>query len=410
MKKLLPLLTILALGTTAKAATVSGTVTNVSTCSPVAGQKVYVADSNSAWKDSAVTNSSGVYSITLPGSMGSSLYAWANACGTVYYNYRVITSGSNVIINLATCGNSSILNGQVSLGSSTTTGLAKVWLIRRSVAPVTFDTTLTAIDSTQTYSSGWFMFDYACVPSGTMLLKAALLPSNPNYSAYLPSYHDSSLNWNGAVPITAANFGVGQKRIDMRAGTNPGGPGFIGGSVLLGANKTAGVGDPLSGRTLILTNAAGKPVAYTTSNAAGKFQFSNLATGSYRLFGDVWGKYDPALTVNITSTQTSVSNIIFEENDKKFEGRFGNVGVSKLASLPGVSVYPNPATDYVSLKGLETIQGDKLIELRDITGRIVNHRTVKGAEASINTSALPSGVYLLQVQTEAGAATFQIVK
>src|SRR6188768_216714 len=50
----------------AKAATVSGTVTNAATSSPAASQRVYIYDSLVAYNDSTLTNSSGVYSFTLP--------------------------------------------------------------------------------------------------------------------------------------------------------------------------------------------------------------------------------------------------------------------------------------------------------------------------------------------------------
>lgn len=410
MKKLLPILALAALTGTARAATVSGVVTSGATCAPVAGQKVYVSDSMMTWKDSAVTNSSGAYSITVPSSVGTTwLQAWANACGNQSRSRWTPYSGANITMNIITCGTPQTLSGQVYVGTTPTSGPAKVWLIRRDVNPSTLDTSLVAIDSMQTTGAGFYRFEYACVPSGVLLMKAALLPSHPNYSAYLPTYFDSSLNWNGATTITPAYFGASPTYIHMRAGTNAGGPGFIGGSVLLGANKSAGVGDPLNGRTLILTKANGQAVAMTTSDATGKFQFPSLANGTYKLFGDAWGKYNPALTVTISSTQQTVTNIIFEENNKKFEGKFGNVGVGRINGLTGLSVFPNPATDHVTINGLTAINGEKEIILSNVTGNVVVRQTING-NTSINTADLPSGIYLLQVRAASGNASFQIVK
>ena len=81
------------------------------------------------------------------------------------------------------------------------------------------------------------------------------------------------------------NIGFYRTNISLIAGTNPGGPGFIGDSVLLGANKSAAVGDALDGRMLLLATSSGQAVAYTSSNASGQFSFPNLAYGTYDFRG-----------------------------------------------------------------------------------------------------------------------------
>jgi hypothetical protein len=199
--------------------------------------------------------------------------------------------------------------------------------------------------------------------------------------------------------------------INLTAGLNPGGSGFIGGSVLLGANKSTGVGDPLKGRILLLTDASGQAVAFTYSDAGGQFSFSNLDYGTYQIFGDAWGKDNPPLTVTLSSASPSVSNIVFEENSSAFRGHYDAVGVPAEPGLASLSVYPNPASSYVSVQGLAAIEGDKQVLLRDIHGRLLSTTHVKaGLDASIPTSQLPPGMYLLQVQTARGTEHYKFIR
>jgi hypothetical protein len=196
----------------------------------------------------------------------------------------------------------------------------------------------------------------------------------------------------------------------MAAGTNPGGPGFIGGSVLVGANKSTAVGDPLS-RILLLTTMSGQPVAYTYSDASGHFQFSGIALGTYQIFGDAWGKTNPALTVTLSAAKPSVSDVVFEENNKTFKGHIGNLNAGTTIALNAVAAYPNPVTDHVQLSGLNAISGSKTVVLTDITGAVIARQTVEyGSPASISTGTLAAGIYMLQLQTSEGSASFKIVK
>lgn len=397
----------------AVAATLSGTVFSTTTCSPVSGAKVVVYDSLFTWVDSAVTNSSGVYTITIPASLPSpkGLISRTTACGSNFYDNPYYT-GSNLSYNLFVCGYHKSISGTLKLGGTSAGGPARVYLIRRDVVPVTFDTVLTAVDSVTT-SNPYFNMRFACVPTGTFLLKAALLPAHPSYSNFLPSYHDSALNWSGGTVLSAAQLsGTANTNLNLRSGVNPGGPGFIGGSVAVGANKTSAVGDPLSRRMLILENSTtNKPVAYTYSDASGKFNFPNLAYGTYRIFGDAPGKTNPALTLTISATKQGYSNVLFEENNKTFKGTLNALSVSGSTALEGLSVYPNPVSDFVQINGIDAISGSKTIVLTDVTGAVISRQvTAQGRVAPIAMSALPGGIYILQVQTEAGSASFRIAK
>ena len=62
-----------------------------------------------------------------------------------------------------------------------------------------------------------------------------------------------------------------------------------------------------------------------------------------------------------------------------------------------VSVYPNPATDYITISGAE----GKQAEMFDLTGRRVMEFTVNGASCTVSVAALPAGIYMLRIDGEA---------
>ena len=415
MKRILLLTSICCMLTgVVQAASVSGTVTNATTGLPASGVAVLVTDSLKSFTDSVITNSAGFYLDSLPTPMSArTLIISTTACGVLHSANRFFNGVTSITQNFTVCvpAITFTLHGSVLLDSLPNNGPGTVYLIRKQYDSLLLDTTLTVIDSMSTAPTGGaFTKTYTAIPPGTLLLKAALHPSHPYYSVSLPTYYGAALVWSLATPLSTTNFSSSTvTNITMMKGVNPGGPGFIGGSVLVGANKTTAVGDPLADRILILTTSAGKPVAYTYSNVSGLFQFTNLAYGTYKIFGDAWGKTNPALTVTITAVRPSISNVLFEENNKTFRGTL-TLGIGN-SSLDGVSIYPNPATDHIQFNGLTAIGGSKTVILSDITGAVITRRTIEQGESPvISTAALSAGMYMLRLQTTGGSASFKIVK
>lgn len=404
-----------------RAANVTGTVTDQN-ANPVIGQMISVTDSLNTFSLSTTTGAGGAYSVTLPSNIpvGMQIVVSTPACGIIMADYAVYNgSVANIAVNFVNpCSSASsfVLQGSVTTSPAGSNGAADLYLIEVDYDSVLQSWTLTAIDTITTTSTGAYSQTYSTYPGvtgGGLLLKAALRSNHPDYAAYLPTYYTSSLVWSTATNLSAANFlNNAITNINMTAGTNPGGPGFIGGSVLQGANKTAGVGDPLSSRLLLLTTMSGQPVSYAYSNASGQFSFPNVAYGSYKLFGDAWGKQNPVLTVTVSAAQPSISNITFEENSTSFVGHIDGLWVGNApTSLSSVRVFPNPATDLVQLNGLDAVHGEKTLTLAGVNGALIAKQTVaQGEVASISVGSLPAGVYTLRVQTADGTATFKVVK
>ncbi len=290
-----------------------------------------------------------------------------------------------------------------------------VWLIEKCVSGNSY--TLTAVDSQEVADSlHAYSFIMPQVGSGCQLLvKAAFKSNSAHYANYLPTYYAGSgttgnLMWSGATAITTAGNNY---NFTMVAGTNPGGPGFVGGSVLAGANKGTAVGDPLEGRIMLLTDMSDNAVAYTTTDANGEFSFSSLANGTYKLFGDQWGKDNPVLYVTVDANNQNINNIVFEENDTQFKGRYvWATNVTNVNSELGkVSVFPNPVQGQINIDGLNNISGDKVVTITSVTGAVIFSQTYnEGQQVSIGANDMAAGLYMLEVQTTAGNKTFKLVK
>jgi archaellum component FlaG (FlaF/FlaG flagellin family) len=74
-------------------------------------------------------------------------------------------------------------------------------------------------------------------------------------------------------------------------------------------------------------------------------------------------------------------------------------------------VYPNPATDVVTVELSEVGSVDAQIEVLDIKGQVVSSEVMSAGQASVqvNTSALASGIYTVRVMSENGVATERVV-
>ncbi|MFC5269260.1 T9SS type A sorting domain-containing protein [Adhaeribacter terreus] len=116
-----------------------------------------------------------------------------------------------------------------------------------------------------------------------------------------------------------------------------------------------------------------------------------------RIYQDSWG----------TGTSTLVNR--YKEVYSNFQ-LFNVSGVKNLLAETAVNVFPNPATNVVMVSIPEN-KGAFTATIADVTGKIWLSQTFRaGAENALNMEALPKGMYLLQLQTEAGSTVKRIIK
>jgi PKD repeat protein len=279
------------------------------------------------------------------------------------------------------------------------------------------DSTLTAVDSMYAMDSGGVAFYYFDVAFGDYLVKAALTPSSTNYSHCIPTYYGDVLFWNQATTVNVNSQNpYATANIVMLNGTNPAGPGFIGGKTSKGANIwLLNPGVPMQNVEVLLLDQSGAPISYDFSESTGDFAFKSLPFGTYQVYAEVPGKNTIPAIVTIDAQTPSISNIqiiITEEGVKT------SVKTDLSESVEGAgSIYPNPVHSMLkidfSIKKSVSIN----VQIINTAGQIMDSRVVRlnaGKNTlSLDTWSLPQGIYNLSIKSDDGAnisRSFTLIK
>jgi len=303
------------------------------------------------------------------------------------------------------------ISGSVLAGTNAPADYATVWLI-------TFDPNsknLYAVDSMQITpaDSGQYLFPNVAI-STTYTVKAALDSASADYANFVPTYYGGNLYWLTAQWFYTGVNGVAGIDISLAPGINTGGPGFIGGNVFAGANKTGTTALP--NVVVMLMNGNGEAVAHTLSDANGDFSFSNLALGTYAVYVDMMNRTTHAATIALTSANASVATVMVEVNTKDVNITFGTTGNDAALTTGRVSqVFPNPAADMTSVQVSLTQGATISMELLNAVGQRVwasSARLDVGVHTlPVNVQDITAGVYLLRIQgAGAQAQTRRVIK
>ena len=248
---------------------------------------------------------------------------------------------------------------------------------------------MATIDSTGHYFFG-------SVLPGSYHILAVPFSVNGDTMAYLPTYYGDVIFWEQATIVTLGTAAPAYN-INLVAcnGINPGG-GLINGNI-----TTTGLKAGMSDVNILLLDEQDQPLVFDKSNAAGAFDFTTLAYGTYTIWAEMHGvttipvqvtlsEVNPTATVNLKLSGTSVMGIGDENSLIKSIGQ----------------IYPNPVTSGASLE-ITTLKPVMLqISIVDAMGRIVSTTTstMNGNELiNLNTQSLPSGIYTLLITGDDGS-------
>ncbi len=348
---------------------------------------------------------------------GGVSYSWApstglscTACATTNVTPAATTTYTLIGTTAAGCNDNTTVtvNGNRIYGHITFSAAAptvsdvKVWLVQYNPS----DSSITATDSMVSCLDGTQPFyEFTGKPAGSYMVKAKLLSSTPGTSDYIPTYGSSTANWYDAATIAHTSNADGQD-INMIFGTVPAGPGFISGYVYSGAGKgTAGlVAEP--GMLIYLKDATtGQVLTYTYTNASGGYTFGSIGFGNYIIAPQEYDYYTtPSATVAVSVSSVSSNNITFKKNTLSHTiYPYVATGVSILPVVENsISIFPNPANDYIAIKWLEQQQGTADVNITDMTGRSLISKMVNinsSTPSHVNIAALSTGVYFINVQS-----------
>lgn len=281
------------------------------------------------------------------------------------------------------------------------TSVSGVPLANQNVILVEYDTTgggtLTSIDTTQTDANGNYFF---CGPvtGDTVYIKA--LPDSATYPNEMPTYYAgvlssaSATNIIPSLPITA-NFST-------LFGSNPGGPGFIGGLISLGANKTNGPGDPVPGLTIwLLDNSTDDILGSQTTDNNGYFAFPNLPYGTYKIITDKPGISETNVPViTLSAAVSSLDSLDFRLNSTYLQ-LFLNTGIPSASPLD-FQVFPVPSQGriHLSIKGFAT---EGVCNILSATGQVVETFLVPAGNSTTQLNPARAGwkpgIYFAEIRS-----------
>lgn len=402
MKRVILLTLILLAGMKVSAQSISGTITDADS-QMVVNRTVHIYTDSSGvpypYDDSTLTDNNGDYSFTLPQNipMGVIFKVATFNCGNPTIQ-NVTFPYNNPNVNFSVCATNRYIRGNIYKGTtSNVADIAVVFLIRKQTDSMS--TIVELADSMEVDANGFYLFTLPLNSADSYLVKAALLPADTvDYIYFMPAYYNGVLRWSSASILPHGNHSVD---ITLPEGINMQGQGYIVGTV----------DNSLYKRILVLTTANDVPVAYRYSNTMGDFSFSGLDYGTYKLFGDALGKQNPALQFTLSANSPSISTIVFYETNTAFYGSLWPLSVEEYKEKPEVTIYPNPVADYLHIKGMENIAGEKTISLYSINGAEVYNKSVEGnAEILIPFAELTGGLYMLHIKSLAGEYHYKVVR
>jgi PKD repeat protein len=280
------------------------------------------------------------------------------------------------------------------------------------------DSTLVGSDSVGLACPDSFAFSsvFYAGQSNVRYIKVALRSGDVGYANYLPTYYGDELNWADATPlnVTADLSGI---NITLVAGTNTGGPGFVGGWVAQGAGLTAGsgnnnhrgIGDPLGHVQINLVTDNDVPVAYTYTDVNGRYTFGNLPLGTYKVYAEAIGKTPQPAYVTLTANNPNVDDV-----DVSINSTSAVTGINEIGSITLDGVFPNPVTDKTVVRFTVGNNADMKMLLTDMQGRVIMNKNiiaVKGSnQIDINLSNNNAGVYQLSLTSNTSKKIVKLVK
>jgi hypothetical protein len=244
--------------------------------------------------------------------------------------------------------------------------------------------------------SCFYWFNVPALPVRNWIVRATPLQTN----TYMPTYYGDVIFYNDAT-IFSTNAQQGQyasinlvpnfwgDSINWDSTSNP----FFGrasgtitgnGTTIvstLGSNNLSTIFNASKAVVLIL-NAQNKPIGFAKVNADGTFTTPNLPPGQYSL--RVEAPKVPSQSVPFSITSGSNAQINFNATGS---GVNTVTSVNKTIKSSELSIYPNPANDKISLKGVTGA-----VKIIDTKGQTVLETA---STSNIEIGKLPSGLYTI---------------
>jgi len=238
---------------------------------------------------------------------------------------------------------------------------------------------------------------------GIYLVRAGLSDSSSYYNDYVPTYFGSQYYWFDAEPIYLTQSGDFYN-ISLIYGSNPGGNGYVGGSIddgpfRLSNPELSSLMSPVLGAQVIITDLAGVPQRWVRTDNSGAFAIPDLAYGTYRLMADEPGM--TCLPIEFTLSEQTPGVTIDLVMGDEISGI-----VSYETSAIQADIYPNPSNSLANLN-IELMKPASLtMTMTSITGQVTWTQTnsfLQGKSSiQIPVRGIADGLYFLSIYSDKG--------
>ncbi|HEX5112680.1 MAG TPA: T9SS type A sorting domain-containing protein, partial [Saprospiraceae bacterium] len=290
--------------------------------------------------------------ITEPGTYCATIYSFLGCSSTACITVDSLNpvQGVNIIQGFVTSDTLTVVKGKV-----------HAYLVSGNNGNVFAEKAVVDIDQNGFYSIN-------TLEPGIYLVKADFTTGSAEDFYHIPSYHIAGTTWESADPIALPNMLPVTTDINLTRKAPHNGLGVIGGTVTDPNHIVAQEGEEirnlagLSNVVVLLNDVNGNPIDYITTDEDGKYRFTDLPFGTYRLRYDIAGLPSPEVWVTLTA-----------ENPEKLQVTIIAEGGATAVDDPKaemIQLYPNPATDEINVV-IPGNEGIYEIEVVDMQGRMI---------------------------------------
>lgn len=251
-----------------------------------------------------------------------------------------------------------------------------------------------ALIKTKDEDSGMWKFD--SLSAGIYRLHASMA-----YTKYIPTWHPMKAIWDEAADIDLTSIDTAVCADGMLPNLSFTGPASIMGELSEGLLKTAG--DPLKNVRVVIKDGTGAFVKMTSTNDSGKFTVTNLPLGTYKILVDMINvpTANPKTVVLDSSNLTEAVNLTVNATGTVTTGVDGKAS----SRIMGLILYPNPATDYITVNSSENV----VVSIYNVTGSLVAKESINQFQ-QLSIGHLPVGMYVVTMVKGEDTITQKMIK
>jgi len=277
------------------------------------------------------------------------------------------------------------LSGSVLAGTNTLK-LGNVFLYKKETSGVLNIFGLSSLETRSFNFSGLTPGDYFVQAIPDFSFPYPVIPN------YFPTYSGEKANWPEATIFETGtlpeNLQINLLHFDD----------FFDGEASISGRVFLNQGTQSFPVIIYLTDETNTLLSYKIPNEQNEFEFSEIPYGNYNIYPEKAGKTGQAFSIELTEAKPGSHGIIFNETETAI---IPDLTAIDEAAKAKVIISPNPAGDFVHLQIKNTFQNNNRLTIYKSDKSIAAIYNFGGNSFIFNVSGLSSGLYFLEIETNA---------